>query len=59
MAPRLVGGDAVWLIDKVQTGFRQLNPIPHGMGRAHNFMGGGGHIDPTTLKALWGPMYVP
>ena len=24
MAPRLVGGDAVWLIDKVQTGFRQL-----------------------------------
>ena len=24
MAPRLVGGDTVWLIDKVQTGFRQL-----------------------------------
>ena len=23
MAPRLVEGDAVWLIDKVQTGFRQ------------------------------------
>ena len=37
-----------------------LNPIPHGMCRAHIFTGGrGGHIDPTTLKALVGPNYVP
>ena len=36
----------------------QLNPIPHGMCRAHNFMGGG-HIDPTTFEALWGPSYAP
>ena len=35
-----------------------LNPIPHGMCRAHNFMGGG-HIDPTTLEALREPKYVP
>ena len=35
-----------------------FNPIPHGMCRAHNFMGGG-HIDPTTFEALWGPSYAP
>ena len=38
-----------------------LNPIPHGMCRTYIFTGGrgGGHIDPTTLKALVGPNYVP
>ena len=35
-----------------------VNPIPHGMCRAHNFTRGG-HIDPTTLKALGRPKYVP
>ena len=34
-----------------------LNPIPHGMCRAHIFTYF--HIDPTTLKALVGPNYVP
>ena len=36
-----------------------VNPIPHGMCRPHNFVGGGGHIDPTTFEALWGPSYAP
>ena len=36
-----------------------LNPIPHGMCRAHIFTGGRGHVDPATLKALVGPNYVP
>ena len=35
-----------------------FNPIPHSIFCAHNFTVGG-HIDPTTFEALWGPDYAP